>query len=74
MYPIAKYDQTVIYVHDAYLKEGRNDYLFDRTVYDSAEHMGTPIHLNFETWFERLIVSQGALFWFWNDHTQASFA
>ncbi|GMK40427.1 hypothetical protein PCCS19_34830 [Paenibacillus sp. CCS19] len=66
MYPIAKYDQTIIYVNDLLLKEGKDNYLYDRTIYDPSDHEGTAIGLNFELWFERLIVSQGAHFWFWN--------
>lgn len=66
LYPIAKYDQTVVFVNGDRVSEGREDYLFDRSIYDSIDCEGVDIKLNFELWFERLIVSQGSHFWFWN--------
>lgn len=66
MYPIAKYDQTLICVNENRLKEGQEDYLFDRTIYTGADVEGEDIKLNFEIWFERLIIAQGEHFWFWN--------
>lgn len=70
IYVIAKYDQTLICVNAKRVKEGREDYLLDRSVYDSAEYEGEPINLNFEIWFDRLITAQGAFFWSWNHNSQ----
>lgn len=66
MYPIAKYDQTLICVNEERLKEGREDYLFDRTIYSGAGEDGEDMKLNFELWLERLIIAQGEHFWFWD--------
>ncbi|MFC6548700.1 SMI1/KNR4 family protein [Cohnella cellulosilytica] len=66
MYPIAKYDQTLICVDNQAVIDGREDYLFDRSIYDSPENEGENMHLNFELYLDRLIVSQGDHFWFWN--------
>ncbi|NIK21974.1 SMI1/KNR4 family protein [Paenibacillus lupini] len=67
LYPIATYGQTVIFVNGDRVNEGREDYLFDRSIYDSIDSEGEDIKLNFELFFERLIVSQGSHFWFWNE-------
>ncbi|MNB65947.1 hypothetical protein D3C75_124100 [compost metagenome] len=61
-YVIAKHDQTLITVNVIYVKEGRNDYLFDSDTY-SCTHIPNPINLNFEVWLERLIAADGKYFW-----------
>ncbi|MDR6550704.1 SMI1/KNR4 family protein [Paenibacillus qinlingensis] len=63
MYVIAKYHSILIYVNSSRVKEGREDYMFVGSTYvPDAED----IVLNFELWFERLVVSQGSFFWDWN--------
>jgi hypothetical protein len=63
LYVIAKYDSILIYIDSSRVKEGREDYIFVGSTYvPDAED----IFLNFELWFERLVVSQGSFFWDWN--------
>ncbi|NOU75539.1 hypothetical protein GC098_29890 [Paenibacillus sp. LMG 31458] len=63
LYVIAKYDSTLIYIDSSRVKAGREDYIFVGSAYvPDAED----IVLNFELWFERLVVSQGSFFWDWN--------
>ncbi|XOK61088.1 SMI1/KNR4 family protein [Paenibacillus elgii] len=66
LYAIAKYDQTIIFIDSSRVKEGREDYLFEGA---TIGHEYEAINLNFELWFERLIVSQGAYFWYWNNYS-----
>ncbi|MFB0843107.1 SMI1/KNR4 family protein [Paenibacillus oleatilyticus] len=68
LYAIAKYDQTVIFIDSSRVKEGREDYLFEGSILNLADEFKA-IDLNFELWFERLIVSQGAFFWYWNNYS-----
>lgn len=63
LYVIAKYDSILIYIDSSRVKAGREDYIFVGSEYvPDAED----IVMNFELWFERLIVSQGSFFWEWN--------
>lgn len=63
LYVIAKYDSILIYIDSSRVKKGREDYIFvGSTNVPDAED----IILNFELWFERLVVSQGSFFWDWN--------
>ncbi|GMX62716.1 MULTISPECIES: SMI1/KNR4 family protein [Paenibacillus] len=66
LYAIAKFNQTIIFVDSSLVKEGREDYLFEGATFD---HEYEAMNLNFELWFERLIVSQGAHFWHWNNYS-----
>lgn len=70
LYAIAKYDQTIIFIDSSRVKEGREDYLFEGS---TIGHTYEAINLNFELWFERLIVSQGAYFWYWNNYSLKNF-
>ncbi|WP_025847579.1 SMI1/KNR4 family protein [Paenibacillus ehimensis] len=66
LYAIAKYDQIIIFIDSSRVKEGREDYLFEGA---TIGHEYEAINLNFELWFERLIVCQGAFFWYWNTYS-----
>ncbi|KHL92947.1 hypothetical protein QW71_26530 [Paenibacillus sp. IHB B 3415] len=69
VYTIAKFDQTLICVNSDYVKDGKKGYLLDQSIYTSSHNDGDPLHLNFELWLDRLLVSQGDHFWLWNSIT-----
>lgn len=66
-YPISINNGDYLFIDSSKVEKGKDDYLvyFEHDS-DICPENGRRILLNFETWLDRLIVSQGAEFWSWS--------
>ncbi|MDQ0897567.1 hypothetical protein QFZ80_001395 [Paenibacillus sp. V4I7] len=58
------YQDNIVINLDAY-NEGSNNYLMVKGHIDHFQE-SRPLLMNFELWFDRFIMSQGAKFWNWS--------
>ncbi|WP_168121395.1 SMI1/KNR4 family protein [Paenibacillus sp. HB172176] len=65
-YPIAMMDCAMILI-DTHAQRAGKSYLFWQDCVNTNER-AVDLKMNFETWLELFIISQGSEFWFWPDH------
>lgn len=72
-YPIAKYDDVLICINNDSLEIKKRNYLYVRSIYTPSDNDGEQLHLSFEIFLDRLIVSHGEHFWDWPKITSEVF-
>lgn len=72
-YPIAKYDDLLICINNDSPKANKKNYLYARSIYTPSDDEGEQLQLSFEIFLDRLIVSQGEIFWDWPKITSEIF-
>lgn len=72
-YPIAKYDDVLICIHNDRQAIRKREYLYVRSIYTPSDHVGEHLQWSFEIFLDLLLVSNGELFWDWPKITSEIF-